>query len=65
MKNSILLLLCFPYYQTPYLVKVQNGNRQKYLSDYFQNDARRKIGQMTQITVTNFEEKTNLVSLIC
>jgi hypothetical protein len=31
----------------------------KYLS-YFQNDARRKIGQMTQITVTNFEEKESL-----
>jgi hypothetical protein len=28
------------------------------------NECRRKIGQMTQITVTNFEEKESLVCLI-
>jgi beta-glucosidase len=45
------------YSQTPYLVKVQKRKLTKVSELLSKNECRRKIGQMTQITVTNFEEK--------
>jgi beta-glucosidase len=57
MKNSILLLFVLSLFSNAvFSQSSKNKLTRKYLS-YFQNECRRKIGQMTQITVTNFEEK--------
>jgi hypothetical protein len=59
-ENSILLLFVLSLLSNSVFSQSSKMEIDKKYLSYFQNDARRKIGQMTQITVTNFEEKTSL-----